>query len=308
VTRRHSVAVALAADLLLGEPPTALHPTVWMGRLIGAARGRRSSPGPLPSFAEGAAWMLGGSLLTVGAASLVRRGVDRLPGGWSAVAEGLALKPALSLRALLAAGAEVEGALSAGDLPRARRLLSWHLVSRDASGLSASGVAGAVVESLAENLGDGVVAPLLAYRVGGLEAAYLHRFVNTADAMLGYRTPGLEWFGKAAARADDVLNVVPARASALLIAACAALGGGDARRAMRCAWTDARLTASPNAGWPMAAMAGALGVRLEKRGAYVLNGSGRPPGAGDVRRARRIVAGAGLLAAALVSHAGARAG
>jgi adenosylcobinamide-phosphate synthase len=300
VSRRISVAVALAADVLLGEPAPALHPTVWMGCWIGAARRRRQSRAPLPSLVEGAAWTLGGAVAIFTAASVLDRCVDRLPGGWNAVARGLALKPALSLRALLAAGGEVERALDEGDLAGARRLLAWHLVSRDTSGLSVDEVAGAAIESLAENLGDGLLAPLLAFRAGGLAGAYVHRFVNTADAMLGYRTPELEWFGKAAARADDGLNLLPARMSALLIAACAGLGGGDGRGALRVAWRDAGLTASPNAGWPMAAMAGALGVRLEKRGAYVLNVSGRPPGAGDLRRARRIVAGAGLLAAAMV--------
>jgi adenosylcobinamide-phosphate synthase len=293
-------AVALAADLLLGEPAAALHPTVWMGRLIGTARRRRLSRSPLPSLLEGAAWMLGGAAATLAAASLVSRAVDRAPGPWADAGRGLALKPALSLRALLGAAGEVERALSAGNLVEARRLLSWHLVSRDTSGLSPYGVAGAAIESLAENLGDGLVAPLLAFRAGGLPGAYLHRFVNTADAMLGYRTPELEWFGKAAARADDALNLIPARVSALLIAACAAVGEGSGREAMQVAWRDAGLAASPNAGWPMAAMAGALQVRLTKRGVYVLNAGGRLPGADDLRRARRIVAGAGLLAATLV--------
>jgi adenosylcobinamide-phosphate synthase len=299
LTRRGAAAAALAADLLLGEPPARLHPTVWMGRWIGAARSLRRARSPLLSLAEGAAGVALGALLAAAAARAAERGAGRLPRGLRAPALGAALKPALSLRALLAAGAEVERALARGDLPEARRLLAWHLVSRDTAELSEAEVAGAAIESLAENLGDGLVAPLLAFRAGGLPAAYAFRLVNTADAMLGYRTPELEWFGKAAARADDALNLLPARLSALLLALAAPAGGGDPRAALRAALHDAARTPSPNAGWPMAAMAGALGVRLTKRGAYALNPAGRDPGPADLRRARRVVAAAGILAAVL---------
>jgi adenosylcobinamide-phosphate synthase len=187
-------------------------------------------------------------------------------------------------------------------------------------------VAGAAIESLAENLSDGFVAPALYHALGGSGAAYAYRLVNTADAMLGYRTPELEWFGKAAARADDALNLVPARVTALLVTLAAVAGAGSARRALRVAGRDAWRTASPNAGWPMAAMAGALGVRLDKRREtpstrraarpgigdylYVLNPTGRVPAVDDVRRARRVVAAAAALGAAACAgvtyHRGAR--
>ncbi|MBV9775083.1 MAG: cobalamin biosynthesis protein CobD [Gemmatimonadetes bacterium] len=301
MSRRGIAGLALAADLLLGEPPAPLHPTVWMGRWLRGARERRRSRAPLASLAEGAAGVLAGAALAAGAAHLVGRQTDRFPRPLPALALGAALKPALALRALLDAGREVEVALLRDDLSEARRLLAWHLVSRDTSELSAAEVAGAAIESLAENLGDGLVAPLLAWRAGGLPAAYLYRLVNTADAMLGYRTPELEWFGKFAARADDALNRAPARLAALAVALAAPLGEGDGRAALRLALRDAGRTASPNAGWPMAAMAGALGVRLRKRGAYDLHPEGREPGPGDLRRARRIVAGAGILAAVAAS-------
>lgn len=297
VTARGAVASALLLDLLLGEPPTALHPTVWMGRWIGTGRRRRESRAPLPSLLEGAAVVAGGAALAAAAAWGAERAAARTPRGVRALARGALLKPALSLRALLAAGAEVERALAAGELGEARRLLAWHLVSRDTASLPEEEVAGAAIESLAENLSDGLVAPLLAFRAGGLPGAYLYRVVNTADAMLGYRTPELEWFGKAAARADDALNWAPARLTALCIALAAPAAGGDARAALRVALRDARRTPSPNAGWPMAAIAGALGVRLTKRGAYELHPEGRAPAPADLRRARRIVAAAGVLAA-----------
>jgi adenosylcobinamide-phosphate synthase len=267
-------------DWAFGEPPSALHPTVWMGRAIAAV--------PQGSFLDGAVTLLGVTLASAAVASLVPR-----------VLEPIALKPALSLRALLEAGEAVERALEAGQLDEARRLLSYHLVSRDVTNLDASQVAGAAISSLAENLSDSVVAPLLAYRFGGLPAAYAYRAINTADAMLGYHTPELEWFGKPAARTDDVVNWLPARLSALLIAVAA----GKPRESLTVARADARRCPSPNGGWPMAAMAGALGVTLVKRGVYTLHAGSRAPTPGDLARARHVTAMAAVLATVLVEIA-----
>ncbi|HZS57869.1 MAG TPA: adenosylcobinamide-phosphate synthase CbiB [Gemmatimonadaceae bacterium] len=274
---RGAATAAMVLDWAFGEPPSALHPTVWMGRAIAAV--------PRGSFLDGAAALLGVTLASAGIASLVPK-----------VLEPVALKPALSLRALLEAGEEVERALRADDLGEARRLLAYHLVSRDVSNLDASYVAGAAISSLAENLSDSVVAPLLAYRLGGLPAAYAYRAINTADAMLGYHTPELEWFGKPAARTDDVVNWVPARLSALLIA----IASGNPRPSLTVARADARRCPSPNGGWPMAAMAGALGVMLVKRGVYTLHAGGRAPTPDDLARARDVTALSAVLATALV--------
>jgi len=296
-----SVGWALAADVVLGEPPNAWHPTVWMGRGLGAAR-RRHAAGrraPARSLAAGALALGTGAVVVAAIAGAVERCTERLPRPVRALACGALLKPALSVRALLAAGGEVEAALRRDDLPEARRLLAWHLVSRDTSTLTASEVAGAAIESLAENLSDGLVAPLVWYRAGGLAGAYVYRLVNTADAMLGYHTPELEWFGKPAARADDAMNLLPARLTALLVALAAPACGGSSRAAWRVARRDARRTASPNAGWPMAAIAGALDVRLDKRGAYVLHAAGRAPTVHDLARARRVVRAAAALASGL---------
>ncbi len=295
--RRRVVLAALALDGLFGEPPAAVHPTVWMGRCIAAGRHRRRGTAPISSLLQGAALSVGGAIGTAGCAAVAERLALKTPLPGQALLRGALLKPALSLRALLDAGAEVERALAAGDLPEARRRLAWHLVSRATGELSAAEVAGAAIESLAENLGDGLVAPLLAFRAKRLAGAYLVRFANTADAMLGYRTPELEWFGKPVARLDDTLNWLPARVAALCIVLAAPLGGGSPRAALGAARRDAGRTASPNAGWPMAAMAGALGVRLTKRGAYALNPAGREPTLADLAHARRIVAGAGTIAA-----------
>ena len=293
--------VALLLDALWGEPPAAVHPTVWMGRGIAAARAQQHGNAPVPALLEGALTILAGAGITLGAAAAAEGMIGAFPRPLRTALRGAALKPTLSLRALLAAGTEIEAALRADDLASARRLLGWHLVSRDTSELRPAEVAGAAIESLAENLSDGLVAPLLAFRGGGLPAAYVYRFLNTADAMLGYRTSELEWYGKAAARMDDAASWAPARITAPLIVLASSLLQANGNGALRCALRDAVRTASPNAGWPMAAMAGALGVRLTKRGAYVLNAGGREPGADDLAHARRIVALAGVFAMLLAA-------
>ncbi len=298
-----AASIALLADILLGEPPAPLHPTVWMGRWIAAGRKRRRSSAPLASLIEGSL-VLASGIAASGAAALA---ADALLRRASASARpwlvGAALKPALSLRALVAAATEVQRELELLRLVAARRVLGRHLVSRDTSRLSASEVAGAAIESVAENLSDGLVAPLLAFRLGGLGAAYAYRMVNTADAMLGYRDAEREWFGKPSARVDDIANLLPSRVTALLICCSASRARGSAKRAARIALSDACLTASPNAGWPMAAMAGALGVNLVKRDHYSLNAGARAPVAADIARSCRIATAAALLSVALVEVA-----
>lgn len=310
--RRGAAAVAILADALLGEPPTALHPTALMGRGIAAARrclwdDPHSTSGALGAFVRGAALVTLGVGATVLASAAASAGLaSALDAGalglapFDALAEGMLLKPALSVRALLSAGLAVEQALMRGDLTRARQLLSWHLVSRDTATLSGAQIAGAAIASLAENASDSIVAPLLAYRLGGVPVAYGYRFANTADAMLGYRTADLEWFGKPAARLDDLLNLAPSRATALLIALAAGVAGGSSRRAWRVMRQSASRAPSPNGGWPMAAMSGALGVRLEKRGVYGLGDELREPRVDDIRRARAIVVAVTALATAAV--------
>ncbi|ACO47841.1 adenosylcobinamide-phosphate synthase CbiB [Deinococcus deserti] len=267
---RRALLLALALDAL-GEPPPRWHPVVWMGNYLSWARRgwrARTSAGQLR---EGAvSWGLGAGMAGMAGLLAAR-------GPWWV--QGAALKPLLARKALFDAVAEVRAALVRDDLREARRLLAWHLVSRDTSQLSASEVAGAAIESLAENLSDSVVAPLLAFRVGGLPLASTYRLCNTADAMWGYRTPELEWTGKTAARADDLLNLAPARLTAL----CTLVASGG--RGLGVWVRDRGRTSSPNAGHPMSAFAGVLDVQLDKRGVYVLNPGGREPTAGDVRHA-----------------------
>jgi adenosylcobinamide-phosphate synthase len=177
--------------------------------------------------------------------------------------------------------------LRADDLAAARLAVGYHLVSRPTAELDARHVASATVESVAENLTDSLVAPALLFLAGGLGAAAAYRVVNTADAMIGYRRGPLEYFGKAAARLDDLLNLIPARLAGLSVVAGAALTGQSGRGALTCLRRARGRTASPNAGWTMSAMAGALGVALEKPGAYRL-GAGELPVAADIARALRV--------------------
>jgi adenosylcobinamide-phosphate synthase len=189
----------------------------------------------------------------------------------------------------------VRGHLVARDVDGARRQLAWHLVSRDTTGLDPDAVASGAVESLAENLTDGVVAPLCFYvagtalggGAGGLALAWAYRAVNTADAMIGYRRDELEYLGRATARTDDVANYVPARLAAAALVAGAWLVRESAEGAARVLRRDGRRTESPNAGLTMAAMAGALGVTLEKHGHYRL-GVGPPPDPAAIDRAMRV--------------------
>jgi adenosylcobinamide-phosphate synthase len=292
IRRGQVVGLALALDLLLGEPPARWHPVVWMGKLVAWLERRAPSGGAGRQLAYGIAAEAACLAAVAAPAWLLERRV-RGRGLAGAVALAVALKPAFAVRALFEHSAPVESALRAGDLERARAAVG-QIVSRDVRGLDEPRVAAAAIESLAENASDSVSAPLLYYWLLGLPGAYLYRMANTLDAMWGYRGR-YEYLGKAAARLDDLLNLLHARVTAAATVVACGAAGGSAAGALECALRDGARTASPNAGWPMAAMAGALGVKLEKVGHYTLNLGGPPPCSQDVRRAMRI-AGAGLAA------------
>lgn len=274
-----TVPVAAAVDLLAGEPPAAVHPVVWIGRALDRAAALvPEGPPSRAMVAGGAVWLAGAS--TAAACGFALRSLP-FP------LRGLVLSTLGSGRLLFREVADVEAALGRG-LPDGRAQLS-RIVSRPTGELTEAEVRASALESLAENLTDSVVAPLFWYSVAGLPGAALYRFANTADAMWGYRTPRWEHAGKVAARADDLLNLVPARLTALLL-------NPQAGRRLR---EEARRTPSPNGGWPMGALALALDVRLPKPGHYVLNPSGREPTPDDTRRALRSAARAAGIAVLL---------
>lgn len=287
-----AVLLALALDRALGEPPARWHPVVGMGHYL-SFMGRRIAPtaGGLPaparSFVAGAMAWCAGALGVVLIALLLTVGMAGWAWWWQALALGLLLKPLLSWRMLRDEVGAVERALGE-SLPAGRARLAW-LVSREVDSLSEAQVRESAIESLAENLNDSVVAPLFWFAVAGLPGAALYRFANTADAMWGYRGErngrDWTWAGKWAARADDLLSWLPARLTALLLGL---LGALRAWRTWRELPAQARRTPSPNSGWPMAAMALVLGVRLCKPGTYTLHEEGRLAQPADTARALRL--------------------
>ena len=297
--------LALAVDWWLGEPPAAWHPVVWMGRALQWWGDRLAPTAPvaddLKAFWRSALVWLALAAIVLVVAWGAQHLVLMLHGFVAAALLALLLKPLLAWRMLHDEVLAVEVALGQ-SLPAGRAQLA-RLVSRDVSALTAVQVRESAIESLAENLNDSVVAPLFWFALLGLPGAALYRFANTADAMWGY--PGMrggrywQWAGKWAARADDVLSWVPARITALLLAVVArGLPFSTLAR-------QARKTPSPNSGWPMAAMALALDVRLTKPGVYQLHAQGRAPGAPDVARAETVaskvvMAIAGIAGAAIV--------
>lgn len=292
--RAKILAAATAIDLLFGEPPAAVHPVVLIGRAIRELEGRAPARSPAAQLAYGFGMTVavsGGAAL---AAIAVERTSRRLPA--DVVVSAVLLKTLFSVRMLLQATERVRRSLVDGDLGSAGQA-ARSLVSRDTSALSAPLIAAATIESLAENLTDSAIAPWLAYAGFGLPGAAAYRALNTLDSMIGYRGR-YEYLGKAAARGDDLANLLPARLGAALIAAAAGLGRGSIRRSIATAIAHHRRTDSPNAGWTMAAMAGALQVELEKAGAYRLGG-GPPPEPGDIRRAQRVATGALALGAVI---------
>lgn len=299
--------LAYCLDSLLGDPPNRWHPVAWQGQLL--ARAERAAPqGDAARLAWGVGTLAAGMGLSATAAWGLMRLTAWLPWPIRLVLEVGLLKLTLSSHGLDRAANEVETALRCDDLVEARRLLSWHLVSRDTRDLSAEEVAGAVIESVAENLTDAFVAPLCAYIVGGLPGVWAYRFCQTADSMWGYHGERHEWLGKPAARLDDMLNWVPARLAARLLTAAAwfAEGSESAKNAWRTRRRQAGNTASPNAGQTMATMAGALDVTLTKRGHYALDGGDgaiTPDTLARSRRITRLAAGLAVAGAVVASAA-----
>ncbi|MDO9444483.1 MAG: CobD/CbiB family cobalamin biosynthesis protein, partial [Dehalococcoidia bacterium] len=207
-------------DAALGDPPNALHPVVLIGRV--ATLAQRFAPAEASTRRRYGVVMA--LAIPAGAALLAHQAERRWPRwlGGRPVAGATLLALAASRRTLIARALEVADALDAGDLPEARRLLAYHLVSRDTSDLDASEVAGATIESVAENLHDGVIAPWLAFALAGSAGAWAYRATNTLDSLWGYHQPFLEELGMGAARLDDLVNLVPARVSAAAICMAAA--------------------------------------------------------------------------------------
>jgi adenosylcobinamide-phosphate synthase len=294
------VALALLAmmiELCAGYPQALLraigHPVIWIGRLI-AALDRLLNRDTADASWRRCAGAIAVVLLLgiVGAIAFgVERELLRLPFGFFAVA--IIASTLIAQRSLHRHVADVADALDHGGIAAGRAAVA-KIVGRDTDALDAAGVARAAIESLAENFSDGVVAPVFWLAIAGLPGAALYKAINTADSMIGHRTPRYEAFGWAAARLDDLVNLPASRLSALLLVAAAALSKNASAAVAWCAvLRDASRHRSPNAGYPEAAMAGALGLSLAGPRAYggakiddATMGDGRRDAtAADIRRA-----------------------
>jgi len=284
-----AMAVAMAVDALVGWPAPVFarigHPVTWLGALIAAldARWNRTTDSPALRRAAGVAAALTVIGLAAGMGWVLQAAC---PEGWAGTfLIGILAWPLVALRSLHDHVAAVATPLQAGDLDAARAAVS-QIVGRDPALLNEAGIARAAVESLAENTSDGVVAPLFWGALFGLPGIIGYKAINTLDSMIGHRTERHEAFGWASARIDDLVNLVPARLTGLLFALLAPRRS----EAIACMFRDARRHRSINAGWPEAAMAGALGVRLSGPRIYHghmsdepwLNGAARDPLAADL--------------------------
>ncbi len=280
------VLLALAIDVIFGDPPNKWHPVAWMGTLIAKLKEQATLQQNESDYTTGVGISATGLGLSALAGVVLEFVSRNLPNSLRLLLQAIVLKSTFSVRGLDDAAAEVSTALKQYDLPKAQQQLSWHLVSRDTSGLNEPQVAAATIESVAENTSDGVVAPLLFYALFGLPGALAYRFANTADAMLGYRDAEREWLGKFPAKLDDVLNWLPARLSAMIMVLVGRLLGRNPNESIEIIYTNQSETASPNAGYPMSAAAAALDVSLEKVGHYNLHPNGRIPNRDDIDQAR----------------------
>ncbi|MFM9975791.1 MAG: adenosylcobinamide-phosphate synthase CbiB [Beijerinckiaceae bacterium] len=298
------LALALAIDAVTGDPDRIWrrypHPVVWFGKAITwlDLRCNRETAGFMVRRTVGIVSLVGILILFAGSAWLMQRALMLLPLGW--MVEALLASVLLAQRSLHDHVIRVARALATDGLEGGRKAVSM-IVGRDPLSLDSSGVARAAIESTAENFSDGVVAPAFWFAVAGLPGLVAYKVVNTADSMIGHRNERHHAYGWAAARLDDGMNLLPARLSGILLACCAPLVSGSSLKSLSVMGRDAGLHRSPNAGWPEAAMAGALGLALagpRRYGASILDDAflnaeaRRDANASDIIRALRVMIGA----------------
>jgi adenosylcobinamide-phosphate synthase len=302
--------LALLIEALVGYPDRLVgaigHPVTWMGRLIGGLDGRLNHEGASDASRRlaGVAALVILVAVSAAIAYVVEHGLLLLPVGIPFAA--LAASTLIAQRSLYHHVARVAAALEQDGLVAGRAAVA-QIVGRDPQALDEAGVARAAIESLAENFSDGVVAPVFWMALAGLPGGAAYKAINTADSMIGHRTPRHEAFGFAAARLDDLVTLPASRLSALLVVAAAGLAGRSAD-AWRAVMRDARHHRSPNAGYPEAAFAGALGLALAGPRVYggvavedaVMGDGRRAATAADIRAALALYRRADALLIALV--------
>ncbi len=279
--------IALALDLALREVPASVHPVVWTGKLVSwLEEVGPSGGGQAGEFVWGAclALIVPGLFATLAwAMANILSNLGALP---YLVGVGALLSTTFAVGGLARAARGVEYSMNLGRMAEARDGLR-SLVSRDAASLSQPLIAAAAIESVAENTTDSYIGPWLAFAAFGLPGAFAYRAVNTLDSMIGYRGK-YEYLGKASARLDDAVNLIPARLSAMMIVVSGTLFGLPRRRGWIWAWAGRRLTESPNAGWTIGAMSGLLGVTLEKPGHYRIGEGMAGPSASHIGASTRV--------------------
>jgi adenosylcobinamide-phosphate synthase len=281
------LAAAAALDLLLGEPPLLIHPVVWMGKFTCLWEKTGLKGNAAFQFTYGLIL----TLVTIALFSLPVYFLLRFLGNWNSLACIIAgaclFKTTFSFRELWRAARKIKRLLTDKDLEGARFNLRA-LVKRDSRNLAEPLVVSAAVESVAENACDSFVAPLFYFLILGVPGAMAYRVINTLDAMIG-RHGKYEYLGKFAARLDDVVNIIPARLTALLIVLAAFCLRRNAHQSWSTMLSDHARTESPNAGWPMSAAAGALNVQFTKIDHYQLGQPGRPLEAGTIDAVLRLI-------------------
>ncbi|NWG37531.1 cobalamin biosynthesis protein [Nitrososphaera sp.] len=276
ITLIAALAGGLALDWAFGDPPNRYHPVAWLGRLVGYFVPRLKSGSATVERAKGAAF----ALLLVGllalavhfaaVASLHLAGLFTL-GAFSAII----LKVTVAVRGMEKHAMAITGCLERGDLPGARQNLSM-IVRRKTDDLDEQHVLSATIECVGESTVDGIAGPVFYYSLFGPAGAFAYRVINTLDSMVGYKDEYYSNIGWMSARLDTLANYIPARITASLMVVSAKIIGADWKNSARMLQRDHAKTFSPNAGYPMATMAGALRVRLEKIGHYALGDSQEP--------------------------------
>lgn len=255
--------LTVGLDAVIGDPRSKYHPVVLIGNLISLLERRLLCTECIPARKYIAGFFLVIIVLTIvyGGVWLVIAALQLL-GPVAQVAGGaLLLSFAITPRSLAEAGREIEGLLTAGNIDEARRKVGW-IVGRDTDQLTVPEVTRATVETVAENIVDGIISPLFFFAIGGVPLAFLYRAVNTMDSMVGYKNSRYREFGMAAARTDDICNYIPARITGCLLVIAAFILGYNTTNAVKIIRRDAGKHPSPNSGIPEAGVAGALGVQL----------------------------------------------
>lgn len=269
----YALAGGLLLDWALGDPPNRYHPVAWLGRLIGFFVPRLKSASARAERTKGIAFALllvalvGAAAHFAAVASLQLAGVFAL-----AAFSAVALKATVAVRGMERHARAIMACLERGDLPGARQNLSM-IVRRKTDDLDEQHVLSATIECVSESTVDGIAGPVFYYSLLGPGGAFAYRAINTLDSMVGYKDDYYRHIGWMSARLDTAANYVPARIAAFLMVASARILGADWKNSLQVLRRDHGKTFSPNAGYPMAAVAGALRIRLEKIGHYQLGDS-----------------------------------